>query len=126
MVINTGQLWAVEATHEAPALFVKICRLDESTQQGVQSGKIVGVSLIPQDEQTDYPSLSHAPIHEHSLGLSESKLIADDIAPDEDFDEGYTIWLEAYQDGKAGAFSLSPSQVYHLVTSVAHDGQNSD
>lgn len=82
--------------------------------------RIVSVCVTPHPEakKAGWPTVSHMPVFEDAFRMSELRLAKEDVALGQDFEDGYSQWLSAFQEGKAGAFSINVSEAYAGIVSV--------
>ena len=50
--------------------------------------------------------------------MSELRLVNEGVDLGRDFENGYTQWLSAFEDAKAGVFSIKISEAYAGIVSV--------
>ncbi len=116
MELKSGQAWALPSDDRLPPLVVVIGRIDEH-----QHGRIAGVSITPHPDAQElgWPPVSHLPIAVDTLGLENAQLVEEATSVDSGFDEGYRIWSEQFEIGKAGVFSISTREAYGTVLNIA-------
>lgn len=112
---QVGQVWSYETRNQEPNSTLQILKIDEisSTEKFVH---ITVVDLkIPKSKEGEFAEfIGHLPMSEESLRKSVVKLVSKK-EPLPDFQEGYGIWKEAFDDGKAGAFDVSVAEAVQFV-----------
>ena len=118
--LETGQVWVAAAKDDAPPLLCVIGRIDEF-RNARQHLKIISVQLAPHPDARDkgWPVVGHMPILEADFHRSGMKLAKSGVDCDEGFHEGYKEWRKAFETGEAGAFSVTVSEAYNGIVSLA-------
>lgn len=87
------------------AVFIVVGRIDE-----IKTTTIVSVSLF---DNAGGPPIAHLPFDAEALADSCEPAAKRDLSPD--FERGYAAWREAFDAGKAGAFTKPPAEVYGIL-----------
>ena len=117
--LNLGQVWVCGAVDSTPPLMCIIGRFDQFSE--VEGGaRIISVCVTPHPEalKAGWPTISHMPVFEEAFRMSELSFAKEGVALGSDFEDGYSQWRSAFQDGKAGAFSIKISEAYAGIVSV--------
>jgi hypothetical protein len=105
---KAGQVWQYQSRPGEEASYATVVKVEESPKLGV----IVHINL--QGLRMKNPSVpegissivAHMPFLEEAIDRSVLRLLRDD-ASIPDFRDGYEQWREAFEEGKAGVFSIS-------------------
>ena len=117
--LKLGQAWVCSAVGSAPPLMCIVGKLDCSSEADVES-QIVSLCIVPHPEakKTGWPKVDHIPFFESAFHRSGLKLAKDHVALGPDFENGYSKWRLAFDQGKASAFSMPVSKAYEGTVSV--------
>lgn len=113
--IEVGQAWATQADANVPPLLVVVGRID--VLAGVEVASI-SIAPHPTGANSGWPSAGHLPIRLDKLGLENAMLVRRDAPTGADFEEGYGIWMAAYESGKAGFFTISAREAYAFAIGI--------
>lgn len=120
--LKIGQVWVCGAFGASPPLMCIIGRLDQFSD--LEDGpRIVSICVTPhpQAQKAGWQIVSHMPVFEEAFQMSELTLAKEGVSLGSDFDSGYSQWRSAFQDGKAGAFSIKISEAYAGIVSVKRE-----
>lgn len=107
---EVGQKWAYKTRPVENSSILTIVKIDE-----IKDVKIIHISLEgvkiknPQSPKGFGDKVSHMPISEDALGKSVTKIIGTTVTLP-DFQEGYTMWKEPFDQGKGGYFTIPVSE----------------
>lgn len=71
-----------------------------------------------------HPSIGHLPLSKEALLHSVTTLISEDN-PLPDFNEGYTMWREAFDNNKGGIFSITVCEIANYIEDTINEGKSS-
>ena len=104
---SLGDTLACPAKGGGPAVQIVVGKIDVSGTDA-----IVSVSMFDDAPGKKFPEAGHAPFDVKALKgcstVAKRSLSAY-------FGEGYAMWREAFDKGKAGVFTLSPSETFVIV-----------
>lgn len=111
-----GQEWSYKTRPQDDGSTLIIAQIDKNEKLG----NIIHISLINVNVKNPHidggisKELPHFPVSEESLRNSviEYKGMAKTIPP---YQEGYKTWKEAFDDGKAGVFTIPVSEIVDVV-----------
>lgn len=120
--LELDQVWVCAAAVSMPPLMCIIGRLDQFSETGDEP-RIVSVSVMPHPEavKSGWQLVSQMPIYEDAFRSSGLRLVQATLALGPDFESGYAIWLTAFQEGRASVFSMTVSEAYAAIVSIAAD-----
>ncbi len=105
---KVGQIWSYKTrTTEAKSTFI-IVKIDKATKYG----KIIHIALRdlkmknPRSRDGFSDKINHMPFAEKAVGLSAIKILEEN-AELPDFQEGYALWKEAFDQERAGYYEIS-------------------
>ena len=78
-------------------------------------GKIVNLS-VPEAK------ISHMPFSEKAILKSEIQFISGDANLGKEWQEGYSIWKSAFEDGDAGVYSITISEALDVMFETINTG----
>lgn len=113
---KTGQIWKYNTRSGEENSTLIILKVEKHAGIGVVAHIYVnGLKLKNPQQPCDFSEyIKHLPISKEALLISVTTLVSsDNMLPD--FEEGYNIWKYAFDNNKAGIFSLS---VYDAVKSI--------
>lgn len=117
--IEVGQVWALASTGTVPPLMVFIGRIDVLHDEAVAS---VLIKTLRDLDQADWPDVGHMPIAVQTSDIQLGRLVREGIDLGADFERGFGIWWEKYQDGKARFFTDCIGDAYSSVVTIRNDG----
>lgn len=114
--IKPGQLWecAARPGDEDSCILVNLVEDDPGLGQIFHIGVLnvqIANPLAPDGVTTELP---HFPVSGQTLQESLTRLIGI-REPDPAYEEGYRIWREAFDEGKAGIFTVPVAQIVEIV-----------
>ena len=65
-------------------------------------------------------NLSHSPVSEKTLDDSVIKIVTAKYENNIDISDGYVAWKEAFDDGKAGVFTIPVNEIIQCIEDVAN------
>jgi len=102
-----GQIWKYNTRSIEPDSRLVVVQVDDINGEKIVHISVNGLRLKNPQSDTGYgEEISHMPISPEALSKSVIELdgLADELP---DYKEGYGIWREAYDSGKAGVFSIT-------------------
>lgn len=117
--LSLGQVWVCNASQGIPPLLCIVGKLDVFGEEPDRD-RVVSILVTPHPEakKSGWPTVYHMPIFEHAFQRSDLRLTKHSVGLDQDFYDGYAIWLTAYHKGNAGVFSFSVSKAYSAIIEV--------
>lgn len=111
-----GQLWQYRARPGEEDSRVLINRVDPDVMHGqIFHISVLDVNIVnPQTPEGLTTELPHFPVSEESLHKSLTRLVATEES-NPDYMEGYNIWKEAFDAGKAGVFSIDVAEIVNII-----------
>ena len=119
-----GQVWRYATRKGEELSRVHVLRLDTHPKTGdlIVHIAISGVRMQPWDPSGDaITTIRHVPIAREALegsGLSPEAR----SGPPPDFEEGYRIWREEFDAGRAGAFTVPVAEVVDFLERAVQQG----
>ena len=113
---HAGQVWAFNTPPGQPNAKLTIL----SVENGGKLGTIVHIALSGVSYGNGQTKIQHLPFAESAVEKSVTALESES-GPIPDFAEGYRLWREAFDAGKAGVFTITVAEAYDAVTSIARD-----
>jgi hypothetical protein len=111
---RAGQVWAIHTPSGQPNARLTVLRVED----GGQLGPIVHIALSEVSYGNGQTTIQHLPFAESAVERSVTNLEVAS-APLPPFDEGYRLWREAFDAGKAGVFTITVAEAYDAVTGIA-------
>ncbi|MEM7358931.1 MAG: hypothetical protein AAF431_07535 [Pseudomonadota bacterium] len=110
-----GQIWKYDTRSIEPDSRLVIVQVDEIDGEEIVHISVNGLRLKNPHSDTGYgEEVSHMPISPAALSESVIELVGfTDELPD--YKEGYGIWREAYDSGKAGVFSITVKESVNFM-----------
>ncbi len=116
--INAGQVWAFSATECLPPLLVFIGRIDVLDDTAVAS---VQIKPHPKVSRAEWPDVGHLPVAVQASDIRSGRIVREDIQLGEDFKQGFEIWREQYQIGKAKFFTNEIMAAYSDAVAMRNE-----
>src|SRR6478609_6176643 len=111
-----GQVWAFKTPPAQPNAKLVILRVEDDGNLGT----IVHIAVTGLSYGNGQDTIRHLPFAEHAIEQSVTNLEqASGAIPD--FNEGYQMWREAFDAGKAGVFTIPVAEVCDAVTGIVRD-----
>ena len=111
-----GQVWTYSTRPGESESRITIVRLDDDVEYGNIIHIFISNVAIPNPQaphgKTTY--IAHLPYAEDALDQSVAALERDS-AEIPDYEEGYRLWREAFEDGEAGVFTIPVEQAIDVV-----------
>jgi hypothetical protein len=119
MEIKVGQNWSYKARPGDEGSTLTICKIENRDIGDVVHIYVYGVKA---DQNAEPQNIGHMPIMKDALKDSLIVLKSSDTnLPD--YEEGYVIWKEAFDEGHAGCFSLPVEQAIQYIFGVIAQGE---
>ena len=114
--LAVGQRWSYKARPGEDNSTLVIGRIEQHATLGeIAHISILGVHVkAPQRPDGVLQTLGHIPISVESLRSSLLELVGSG-SPDENFEQGYTIWRDIVEDGEGGVFSIPVREIVSYV-----------
>ena len=119
-----GQEWNYETREGEENSTLKILKIDEieNTEKNIIHISISGLKIEnPNNSAKYYKDLRHIPICEKTLKNSVTK-VKNEKSELPDFNEGYSIWKEAYEKKEAGFFTISVLEIVKFMDKTINQG----
>ncbi len=111
---RAGQVWAIHTPSGQPNAKLTVLRVED----GGRLGPVVHIALSGVTYGNGQTSIQHLPFAQSAVERSVTTLELAS-APLPSFEEGYSLWREAFDAGKAGVFTITVAEAYDVVTGVA-------
>ena len=113
---QVGQVWSYRTRAGEDASRLYIARIDRDLgAKPIFHLYIDGLKLKnPLLESKVQDHLVHVPVSREALEASVIALQSENVLPP-DISEGYVLWLEAFERGQAGVFTMSVQQVVQYI-----------
>ena len=112
---SVGQIWEYKTRATELGSKVTILKIDFLNDQEIIHIYVGGLKLKNPQSPTGYgEDISHMPISPDALKESVTELVNQtESLPN--FEEGYEIWREAFDSGKAGIFTISVKECVEFM-----------
>ena len=112
---SVGQIWEYKTRATELGSKVTILKIDFLNDQEIIHIYVGGLKLKNPQSSTGYgEDISHMPISPDALKESVTELVNQtESLPN--FEEGYEIWREAFDSGKAGIFTISVKECVEFM-----------
>ena len=117
-----GQQWRYTTRPQEPNSTLTILKIEAHPKLGTIVHIAVSDVVIPlPDSDSPRDSIGHMPI---DVGVLESSVtqLAEQSVPLPDYAEGYQIWRESFDQGKAGVFSRPVSECVGFMEETLNQG----
>lgn len=104
-----GQVWRYDTRPGEEQSRIHILRVDDEGARGI----IVHIAV----SGTHLGPIGHLPVAPAALEASGLRLESK-RAPIPDYEQGYAIWREGFDNGKAGVFTISVAEIVGFVEST--------
>ncbi|MEO3431161.1 hypothetical protein AAFN88_20065 [Pelagibius sp. CAU 1746] len=113
---DVGQVWSYRTRPGEEASRIYIARVDRDFgAKPIFHLYIDGLKLKnPMLETNVQDHLVHVPVSQEALEASVIAMTQDGVIPP-DISEGYIVWREAFEQGRAGVFTMSLQQVVQYI-----------
>ena len=115
---RAGQIWAFKTPVNQPNAKLVVLRVEN----GGKLGTIVHIALTGLSYGEGQNTIRHLPFAERAIEQSVTKLERES-GPVPDFAEGYQMWRDAFDAGKAGVFTITVAEACDMVTGVVRGGK---
>ncbi|WP_395372896.1 hypothetical protein [Marinicella sp. W31] len=125
ITFKKGQAWKYHARGNEPESRVIVLKVE----QYENAGEVIHISVVGLSMKNKHDSswlgkdISHMPFSKEAL--MKSVITFDKMVEVPDFSEGYVIWKDAFDKGKAGVYSVSVSEVVDFMEQTINDGYES-
>jgi hypothetical protein len=123
IAFKPGQIWTFKARPQEPDAFLCILAVAYDDKLGQIVSIAIGRIEIanPQLDGGIQRSLPHAPITGEALAEAVIECVATDgpLADDPSVATAYQQWIEPYERGEAGVFTISPAEILDAISTVA-------
>lgn len=112
---EVGQIWNYKTREVEPESTLIILRIEDIQNQCIIHIQIQDLRIINPRVPNGYTNLvSHAPCSKESIKASVTTYVgrAEKLP---DFEEGYKLWKEAFESGKAGWFTTNIGEVVQFM-----------
>lgn len=113
---SAGQRWAYQTRPQDQGSTLIVLRVDDAGA----SGRIVHVALgglsikNPLSPDGRSTTVRHMPFEEAALRRSVTELLADGV-PVPPYEEGYAMWREAFDAGRAGYYTVTVAEAVQVI-----------
>ena len=113
---QVGQKWKFSGRLQDPEPRLVIGKIDFNDKTGnIIHVSVTGVRYKDPEAEGGFSSyIGHLPFNEEALRKSVTEIISENNSFPE-FQEGYNIWKEAFDQGEAGAFNISVAETVELL-----------
>lgn len=111
-----GQVWAYKTRPGEEMSRVLIDNVEEDPKLGrIYHITVTGVHIGKATAPTGFVGeLSHLPVSEKTLTLSCTTLVGQS-APSQNYVQGYRVWREAFEAGRAGVYTISVAEIVSIT-----------
>ncbi|MBI1345063.1 hypothetical protein GC163_02100 [bacterium] len=113
---RAGQLWAFTPPNKQPNARLTILHVED----GGQYGTIVHIAISGLSYGDGQSQIQHLPFTESAIERSVTTLERE-TGSVPDYTEGYQLWRQAFDAGKAGIFTGTVAEAVDAVTGTDHD-----
>jgi hypothetical protein len=113
---RAGQVWAIKTPLDQPKAKLVVLRVESDGKLGT----IVHIAVTGVSYGNGQNTIRHLPFAERAIEQSVTTLDRES-GPVLDFAEGYQLWREAFDAGKAGVFTITVAEACDAVTGIARD-----
>jgi hypothetical protein len=113
-----GQVWSFKTPPGQLNAKLTVLRVES----GGKLGTIVHIALSGVSYGNGQTTIQHLPFSESAVEQSVTAL-EDESGPIPDFAEGYRVWREAFDAGKAGVFTITVAEAYDAVTRIVRESK---
>ncbi len=116
ITFDVGQVWSYRTRPGEEASRIYIARIDRDLgSKSIFHLYIDGLKLKnPLIEGGVQDHLVHVPVSKEALEASVISMTQEGVIPP-DISEGYIIWREAFEQGRAGVFTISLQQIVQYI-----------
>ena len=118
---EVGQVWEYKTRPGEEASRIYIARIDENERLGrIFHIYVDGLKIKNKHTDSGYQTaLRHSPVDKSTLDSSVTELILIDAEKDvPDVSEGYKVWKEAFDSGRAGVFNIPVARIIESIESI--------
>lgn len=122
--VTVGQVWRYKTRDSETESRVTIGKIETIEKLGtIVHVKITGLKMqSPSAPDGISKSISHSPMVEQQL-VESLVAVTNESADLSGFDEGYKLWLEAYQTGKGGVFTIEVKEIVNTIEFAMNKGR---
>ncbi len=119
--LEVGNVYRCHSKEEMPPVEALVAAVETYGDLGVEGEAADKVVVHLQlralmDEQA--PLLGHSPFSESALEGCLGNLVRTGQSPEGDFAGGREMWLQEFLKGKAGVFTVNPSDAYWMMLGI--------
>ena len=117
-----GQVWSYKTRENESNSKIYIVKIEYNKT----IGKIYHIYIDNLNIKNPYQkskiqnNLSHSPVSEKTLDDSVIKIVTAKYENNIDISDGYVAWKEAFDDGKAGVFTIPVNEIIQCIEHVAN------
>ena len=117
-----GQVWSYKTRENESNSKIYIVKIEYNKT----TGKIYHVYIDNLNIKNPYQkskiqnNLSHSPVSEKTLDDSVIKIVTAKYENNINISDGYVAWKEAFDDGKAGVFTIPVNEIIQCIEDVAN------
>jgi hypothetical protein len=117
-----GQVWSYKTRENESNSKIYIVKIEYNKT----IGKIYHIYIDNLNIKNPYQkskiqnNLSHSPVSEKTLDDSVIKIVTAKYENNIDISDGYVAWKEAFDDGKAGVFTIPVNEIIQCIEDVAN------
>lgn len=123
---RVGQIWNYNTRRGEENSVLTILKVEKYDTVGIVIHISIDtlISKNTNDAIHYHPSIGHLPLSKEALLHSVTTLISEDN-PLPDFNEGYTMWREAFDNNKGGIFSITVCEIANYIEDTINEGKSS-
>ena len=117
-----GQVWSYKTRENESNSKIYIVKIEYNKT----IGKIYHIYIDNLNIKNPYQkskiqnNLSHSPVSEKTLDDSVIKIVTANYENNINISDGYVAWKEAFDDGKAGVFTIPVNEIIQCIEDVAN------
>ena len=117
-----GQVWSYKTRENESNSKIYIVKIEYNKT----IGKIYHIYIANLNIKNPYQkskiqnNLSHSPVSEKTLDDSVIKIVTAKYENNINISDGYVAWKEAFDDGKAGVFTIPVNEIIQCIEDVAN------
>ncbi len=121
---EVGQIWSYKTRANETNSTLQILKIEKNNDEEIIHISVSGLNFKnPNKENGKSEEIGHLPFSKEALSKSVTKLVGKNKKLPQ-FEEGYKIWKEAYDNGNAGIFSVSVSEAVDFVEETLSSPKN--
>ena len=123
---EVGDIIRCESSNGLPPIEIWVGKIESLRDLGVggvsADSKLVHLQMVAIGDG-EFPVVGHSPFALSALSKCNGSKIGARERPNDNFEDGYNAWLEAFQNGKAGYFTLNPAEAYWGILGVVDENR---